>query len=65
MEKEIKSVFSAKWWNPLFWLKVVCAPLAGIVVGFVGGAVCGLLVGYEKGLDTACRSMNKLTAQLP
>lgn len=66
MERDMKklSLFAPKWWNPLFWLVVVLAPVFGIVVGTVGGAFYGLLIGYEKGLETACEKLHKITSTL-
>lgn len=58
-------LFAAKWWNPLFWLLVVFAPVFGIVAGTIGGAFCGLLMGYGKGLDLSSRKMEKIIAKLP
>ena len=47
MKTDIKqvNVLAPKWWNPLFWLVVVLAPVFGIIAGTVGGAFCGLLIG--------------------
>lgn len=58
-------LFAAKWWNPLFWLVVVLAPVFGIIAGTVAGAFCGLLIGYEKGLETAGNKLHKIIAKLP
>ena len=67
MNKSIKNlnVLCAKWWNPLFWLVVVLAPVFGIIAGTVAGAFCGLLIGYEKGLETAGNKLHKIIAKLP
>ena len=71
MKTDIKQVkvFAAKWWNPLFWLLVVIAPVLGpvlgIILGGVYGAFCGLLIGYEKGLNEAGNKLNKFLATLP
>ncbi len=58
-------LLAPKWWNPLFWLVVVLAPVFGIIAGTVSGAFCGLLMGYEKGLKTACKKLNQIIAKLP
>lgn len=67
MKKDIKQVnlLAAKWWNPLFWLVVVLAPVYGIIFGTVAGALYGLLIGYEKGLETAGDKLHKIIAKLP
>ena len=67
MNTEIKklNVLAPKWWNPLFWLVVVLAPVFGIIAGTVAGAICGLLIGYERGLAIASRKLNKIIASLP
>lgn len=67
MKTENKNIklFAAKWWNPLFWLFVVFAPVFGIIAGSICGAVCGLLMGYGIGLDLASRKMEKIIAKLP
>ncbi|MBQ8454227.1 MAG: hypothetical protein IJ537_02635 [Bacteroidaceae bacterium] len=67
MKTDIKKVkaFAPKWWNPLFWLVVVLAPVFGMVAGTIGGAFCGLLIGYEKGLETASGKMHQINAQFP
>ena len=63
MERENKkmNLLSPRWWNPLFWLVVVLAPVAGIVVG----GFTGLLCGYEKGLEYARYKMHELNRSLP
>ena len=64
-ENKKVSLLAPKWWNPLFWLVVVLAPVLGMVAGTVGGAFCGLLIGYEKGLETAHGKMHQINAKLP
>ena len=59
------SLLAPKWWNPLFWLVVVLAPVFGIIAGTVAGAFFGLLIGYEKGLETAGNKLHKIIAKLP
>ena len=54
-----------KWWNPLFWLVVVLAPVLGIVGGTVAGAFYGMLIGYEKGVETVSDMLHKFIAELP
>lgn len=63
MERENKkmNLLSPRWWNPLFWLVVVLAPVAGIVVG----GFTGLLCGYEKGLEYARCKMHEINRSLP
>ena len=63
MKTDIKqvNVLAPKWWNPLFWLVVVLAPVFGIIAG----TFCGLLIGYEKGLETAGNKLHKIIAKLP
>ena len=67
MKTDIKqvNVLAPKWWNPLFWLVVVLAHVFGIIAGTVGGAFYGLLIGYEKGLETAGNKLHKIIAKLP
>lgn len=67
MKTDIKqvNVLSPKWWNPLYWLVVVLAPVFGIIAGTVGGAFYGFLIGYEKGLETAGDKLHKIIANLP
>lgn len=67
MKTEIKRIglFSARWWNPLFWLVVVIAPFLGIVIGALAGCFYGLLWGYVRGLDTSSRKLNKILDTLP
>lgn len=67
MKTDIKkmNLLAPKWWNPLFWLVVVLAPVFGIIAGTVTGAFCGLLIGYEKGLETAGNKLHKIIANLP
>ena len=67
MKTEIKKMklFEPNWWNPLFWLVVVLAPVCGIIAGIVAGAFCGLLIGYERGLDMANGYVRKIIAKLP
>ena len=67
MKTDIKqvNVLAPKWWNPLFWLVVVLAPVFGIIAGTVAGAFCGLLIGYEKGLETASNKLHKIIAKFP
>lgn len=66
MKTDIKKVkvFAPKWWNPLFWLLVVVAPILGILLGTIAGAAYGMLIGYEKGLNTANRKMHHINATL-
>lgn len=65
MEKKKINLLEPKWWNPLFWLVVILAPIVGVMAGMVSGALCGLLIGYEKGLDVASRKLSKFIAKLP
>lgn len=67
MKTEIKkvNVLAPKWWNPLFWMVVVLAPVFGIIAGTVAGAFCGLLQGYEKGLGIASDKLHKIIAKMP
>ena len=67
MKTDIKqvNVLASKWWNPLFWLVVVLAPVFGIIAGTVGGAFYGFLIGCEKGLETAGDKLHKIIANLP
>ena len=67
MKTDIKqvNVLAPKWWNPLFWLVVILAPVVGIIAGIVAGAFCGLLIGYERGLDMANGYVRKIIAKLP
>ena len=67
MNKDIKKmgIFAPKWWNPLFWAAVVLAPVAGLVTGSLVGSIGGLLIGYEKGLETAGSMLHKITVKLP
>ena len=67
MKTDIKqvNVLASKWWNPLFLLVVVLAPVFGIIAGTVGGAFYGFLIGYEKGLETAGDKLHKIIANLP
>ena len=67
MKTDIKqvNVLAPKWWNPLFWLVVVLAPVFGIIAGTVSGAFYGFLIGYEKGLETAGDKFHKIIANLP
>lgn len=67
MKTDIKqvNVLAPKWWNPLFWLVVVLAPVFGIIAGTVAGAFYGLLIGYEKGLKTAGNKLHEIIAKLP
>lgn len=67
MEKDIKKInlLTAKWWNPLFWLVVLLAPVFGIIAGTVAGAFYGLLIGYERGLETACNKLDNIISKLP
>lgn len=62
MKTDIKkmNLLAPKWWNPLFWLVVILAPVFGIVAG----AFYGLLIGYEKGLDTSSNKLHKIIAKL-
>ena len=62
MKKE--NLLAPKWWNPLFWLVVILAPLLGAVAGTVAGAFTGLLVGYERGLDKSDEYVRKMLAKL-
>lgn len=70
MKTDIKqvNVLAPKWWNLLFWLFVVLAPVFGIIAGTVAGAVAGafygLLIGYDKGLETAGNKLHKIIAKL-
>lgn len=67
MKTDIKqvNVLAAKWWNPLFWVVVVLAPLFGIIAGIVSGAFYGLLIGYEEGLGIARDKLHKIIGKLP
>lgn len=67
MRTDIKSrkLFAPKWWNPLFWIVVILAPVLGIAAGVVAGALAGLLIGYEKGLGLASQKLNRFIATLP
>lgn len=67
MKTDIKqvNVLAPKWWNPLYWLVVVLAPVFGIIAGTVSGAFYGFLIGYEKGLETSCDKLHKIIANLP
>ena len=67
MKTEIKKMklFEPNWWNPLFWLVVVLAPVCGIIAGIVAGAFYGLLIGYEMGLETAGNKVHKIIDKLP
>lgn len=67
MKTEIKkvNVLAPKWWNPLFWMVVVLAPVFGIIAGTVAGAFCGLLQGYDVGLAIASDNLHKIIAKLP
>lgn len=67
MKTDIKqvNVLEPKWWNPLFWLVVVLAPVFGIIAGTVGGAFIGFLMGYERGLDTASEKLHDIIKKLP
>lgn len=67
MKEDIKStkLFAPKWWNPLFWIVVIFAPVLCMAAGVVAGALTGLLIGYEKGLDIASRKLNRFIATLP
>lgn len=70
MKTDIKqvNVLAPKWWNPLFLLVAVLAPVFGIIAGTVAGTVAGafygLLIGYEKGLETAGNKLHKIIAKL-
>ena len=67
MKIDIKqvNVLAPKWWNPLFWLVVVFAPVAGIVAGILVGGFTGLMAGYEKGLEYARCKMHDINRRLP
>ena len=67
MKTDIKqvNVLASKWWNPLFWMVVLLAPVFGIIAGTVGGAFYGFLIGYEKGMETAGEKLHKIIANLP
>lgn len=67
MKTEIKkvNVLAPKWWNPLFWMVVVLAPVFGIIAGTVVGAIYGLLQGYDVGLAIASDKLHKIIAKLP
>lgn len=67
MKTDIKKMdlLAPKWWNPLFWLVVVLAPVFGIIAGTVSGAFFGLLIGYEEGLGIARDKLHKIIAKLP
>lgn len=64
MKTKIQRLLSPRWWNPLFWLLVILAPLLGILAGMVGGAFSGMLIGYEGGLDVAKKKMHKINEQI-
>ncbi len=63
MKTEIKRLrlIVPRWWNPLFWLAVVLAPAAGLVVGMLVGGMSG----YEKGLEYARGKMHEINRTLP
>ena len=67
MKTDIKKVnpLAPKWWNPLFWMAVILAPVVSPILFTIGGAFTGMLVGYERGLDFAHRKLNRITSQLP
>ena len=67
MKTDIKQVkvLAPKWWNRLFWLVVVLAPVLGIIAGTVGGAFIGFLMGYESGLETAGDKLHEIIEKLP
>ena len=67
MKTDIKkmNLLAPKWWNPLFWVVVVLAPVLGIAIGAVYGVFCGMIMGYGKGLSMATRKMDKFLATLP
>ncbi len=64
MKTKIQKLLLPKWWNPLFWLLVVFAPMLGVVAGILGGAFAGMLMGYERGLDVARKKMHKINEQI-
>ena len=59
------SFLAPKWWNPLFWMVVILAPIVSTILFTIGGAFTGMLVGYERGLDFAHRKLNRIISQLP
>ncbi|QFQ11554.1 hypothetical protein C7Y71_000060 [Pseudoprevotella muciniphila] len=67
MKTNIKKVqlLAPRWWNPLFWLFVVLAPVLGIIAGSVFGGFMGLLIGYESGLEASFEKMRQINAKLP
>lgn len=64
-ENKRKILIESRWWNPLFWLVVFLAPVAGIVAGILAGGFTGLMCGYEKGLEYARRKMHEINRSLP
>lgn len=67
MKTNIKNVnlLVPKWWNPLFWLVVIFAPVVVTILFTIYGAFTGLLIGYEKGLDFTSHKLNRFIAMLP
>lgn len=67
MKKTInfERIFAPRWWNPLFWLFVLLAPVFGIIAGGVCGLFCGVLIGLEKCLDSASGKLRQFNAKLP
>lgn len=58
-------VFAPIWWNPLFWLFVLLAPVFGVIAGGVSGMFCGVLIGWEKCLGAACFKLRQFNSKLP
>ncbi len=67
MKTEIKKIdlLAVKWYNPVFWLVVVIAPVLGCVIGILAGAFLGMLSGYGKGLETSSHKLSKILDTLP
>lgn len=67
MNKAIKNlnVLCPKWWNPLFWLVLILAPVFGILGGIACGVFWGFLLGYDKGLEIAAKKLSELLSKLP
>lgn len=64
MKTKKVNLFVQKWWNPLFWCVVFLGPVFGILVGIVVGAFCGMLIGYEKCLETAGEKLHGIISKL-
>lgn len=59
------NVFSAKWWNPLFWLYVITAPFVWAILTAVVAVFTGAVIGYSEGLRKAIRKIEKIEKKLP